>query len=259
MERLRTPLISGAAARPREVAAVALAGAAAWVVLLWLLRGSSMGMGMGSTMGLSILAFLGAWTLMMAAMMLPAVSPVAALYARSIERSPGGGPAPARLAQFVLGYLAVWAAIGLPAFVVALAVDAIAMAAPGAVRWGVVAVLVALAAYQLTPLKQLCLRHCRSPLSHLLAYWSYSGPARDFRVGSHHGLYCAGCCWPLFLLLVAVGTMNLGAMLALTAVIAAEKLLPHGIAVSRAVAAVALLLAVAIAVSPELFTRVTSI
>jgi predicted metal-binding membrane protein len=250
-------LISGAAARPRDVAAVALAGAAAWVVLLWLLRGSSMGM--GSTMGFSVLAFLGAWTLMMAAMMLPAVSPVAALYARSIGRSSGGEPAPGgRLAQFALGYLAVWAGIGLPAFAVALAVDALAVAAPGAVRWGVVAVLVALAAYQLTPLKQLCLRHCRSPLSQLLHYGSYSGPARDLRVGSHHGLYCAGCCWPLMLLLVAVGTMNLGAMLALTVVIAAEKLLPHGVAVSRAVAAAALLLAVALAASPEVFTRVTS-
>src|SRR5207253_5743793 len=114
-----------------------------------------------------------------------------------------------------------------------------------AVRWGVVGVLVAVAVYQLTPLKRLCLEHCRSPLSQLLHYAGYRGPLRDLRVGAHHGLYCTGCCWPLFLLLVAVGTMNLGAMLVLTIVIAAEKLLPHGLAISRVTAAAAVVLAVA--------------
>jgi predicted metal-binding membrane protein len=90
-----------------------------------------------------------------------------------------------------------------------------------------------------------------------MRYASYEGRLRDFRVGLHHGLFCAGCCWPLFLLLVAVGTMNLWAMLALTAVVAAEKLLPHGIAISRGVAALAALLAVAFVVSPALFAQVT--
>jgi predicted metal-binding membrane protein len=206
---------------------------------------------MGSTMGLSIVGFLGAWTLMMAAMMLPAVSPVAALYVRSFDR-PGGF----RLAEFVIGYLVVWAAIGLPAFAVALAADSFGMAVPGAVRWAVVGVLLAVAVYQLTPLKRLCLEHCRSPLSQLLHYAGYSGNLRDLRVGAHHGLYCAGCCWPLFLLLVAVGTMNLLVMLALTLVIAAEKLLPHGVAISRVAAAGAVLLAAAFAVSPALYARV---
>jgi predicted metal-binding membrane protein len=76
------------------------------------------------------------------------------------------------------------------------------------------------------------------------------------RVGADHGLYCAGCCWSLFLLLVAVGTMNLAAMLILTAVIAGEKLLPHGIAMSRAVAVLAVALALAFAISPALATQV---
>jgi predicted metal-binding membrane protein len=133
------------------------------------------------------------------------------------------------------------------------------MAEMGAVRWGVVGVLLALAVYQLTPLKRLCLEHCRSPLSQLLHYVSYEGQLRDLRVGAHHGLYCAGCCWPLMVLLVAVGTMNLGAMLVLTAVIAAEKLLPHGLAISRATAAAAVVLAAAFAVSPALFARLTGI
>jgi predicted metal-binding membrane protein len=206
---------------------------------------------MGSSMGLSVVGFVGAWTLMMAAMMLPAVSPVAALYARSFEGTRTG-----RLPQFVLGYLLVWAAIAIPAYAVAVAVDRIAMAAPEAVRWAVVAILVAVAIYQLTPLKNLCLEHCRSPLSQLLHYAGYEGHLRDLRVGAHHGLYCAGCCWPLMLLLVAVGTMNLGAMLVLTAVIAAEKLLPNGIAISRATGAGAVLLAAAFAASPPLFALI---
>lgn len=244
-------MIDRAARRPRDVAAIALAGAAAWVAVTWLVSGSAMGM--GPTMGLSMLGFVGAWTLMMTAMMLPAVSPVAALYVRSFQP-----PDARRLIEFALGYLLVWGAIGVPAFGLALALDAAFMAEAGAVRWVVVGLLVALAVYQLTPLKRLCLEHCRSPLAQLLHYAGYRGVLRDLRVGAHHGLYCAGCCWPLMVLLVAVGTMNLLVMLALTAVVAAEKLLPHGLMVSRAVAATAVGLAVAFAVSPELFARLVS-
>lgn len=242
-------MIWNAAVRPRDMAALAFAGAVAWVGVLWYVYGS--GMGMGSTMGLSIVPFLGGWTLMMAAMMLPAVAPVAALYVRTFEATPHR-----RLIEFALGYLVVWAVIGVPAFGVALEVDRLSTSAPWTVRWGVVGVLLVLAVYQLTPLKQLCLKHCRSPLSQLLRYAAYRGRLRDLRAGAHHGLYCAGCCWPMFLLLVAVGTMNLGAMLALTAVIVAEKLLPHGLAISRAVAGIAIVFAVAFAVSPALLARV---
>ena len=248
MAGLRPPVISSAARRPRDIATVALVGAAAWVGVLWLVHGSSMSM--GPTMGLSAVAFLGAWTLMMAAMMLPLVAPVAALYVGTFEP-----PARIRLAEFALGYLLVWAAMGVPAFGVAVAVQAVSMSAPGALRWVVVGVLLAVAVYQITPLKQLCLKHCRSPLSQLQCA-TYLGRLRDMRVGVHHGLYCAGCCWSLFLLLVAVGTMNLAAMLILTAVIAGEKLLPHGIAMSRAVAVLAVALALAFAISPALATQV---
>jgi predicted metal-binding membrane protein len=239
------------AARPsRDIAAVAFAGAVAWVGVVWLLRGGAMGM--GSTMGMSLLGFMGAWTLMMAAMMLPAVSPVAVLYVRSF-----GGSDARRLAEFGLGYLVVWGAIGLPGFGIALGTDWLSMALPGAARWAVAVVLLAVAGYQLTPLKRFCLEHCRSPLSQLLHYAGFRGPVRDLRVGAHHALYCAGCCWPLMVLLVALGTMNMVAMLALTAVVAAEKLLPGGLAITRAVAAAAVVIAAAFAVSPGLFSRLT--
>lgn len=237
-------MTSTAARRPRDLAGVALVAAAAWVGVLWLVRA---GMPMGSTMGLPPAAFVGAWTLMMAAMMLPAVAPVAALYARSLEDRP------ATVLGFGAGYLLVWAAMGIPAFGVATLADAAAMDHPAVFRWGLVAALIGTAAYQLTPVKRLCLDHCRSPLAQLLHYAEYRGRLRELRVGAHHALYCCGCCWPLMVLLIAVGTMNLIAMLALTGVIAAEKLLPHGEAVSRTASAASLALALVVAVSPAAF------
>src|SRR5579863_988360 len=165
----------------RDITTVALVAAAAWVGVIMVMRGSEMAM--GSTMGLSLAAFLGAWALMMAAMMLPAVAPVASLYVRAVAT-----PHAERIAQFVFGYLLVWTLLGLPAFAIASGVDALAMAWPAPARWGVILVLAAVAAYQFTPLKKLCLAHCRSPLSQLLHLANYSGPLRDLRVGFHHGL-----------------------------------------------------------------------
>jgi len=241
-------MVRTASRSTRDVAALTLAGATAWVGVALAVRGSESGM--GASMGLSLVAFLGAWALMMAAMMLPAVAPVASLYVRTMAGAGG-----ARLTVFALGYLGVWALIGLPAFAVALAVDALAMGSPGLARGGVVAVLVALAVYEVTPLKRLCLEHCRSPLSQLLHYSTYRGRLRTLRVGVHHGLACAACCWPMMLLLVAVGTMNLAAMLVLTVVILAEKLLPRPEIVTRVIAGAALVGAILLAISPPLFER----
>ena len=227
----------------RNLGAGVLAAAGAWVGVLVLNR--SAGMEMGATMGMGPIAFVAAWTLMMAAMMLPSVAPVATLYVRGFD-----GRQLDRLALFVLGYLLVWTLIGVPAFLVAVGVDSLSMLDRGLMRWILVAVLLAVAAYQLTPLKRVCLSHCRSPLSQLLRYASVRGSLRDLRVGAHHGLYCAGCCWPLMLLLVAAGVMNLLVMLALTAVIAGEKLLPRGELVTRAIAVAALAAAVLLAAFP---------
>jgi predicted metal-binding membrane protein len=71
--------------------------------------------------------------------------------------------------------------------------------------------------YQLTPFKDVCLRHCRSPLMQLLHYANFKRRWRDLRVGLHHGLYCVGCCWGLMAVLIAVGSMNVAAMAALAA------------------------------------------
>src|SRR5437868_3932514 len=91
-----------------------------------------------------------------------------------------------------------------------------------------VAVFITAGIYQLTPWKDWCLRRCRSPIGALMYYLGFKGRSRDVRVGLHHGATCAGCCWGLMIVLIAVGAMNVAVMAALAAVIFAEKLWRHG-------------------------------
>jgi len=201
---------------------------------------------MPGSMGLGLPAFVGVWALMMAAMMLPAVAPVAGAYSRSFKQRRRR-----QLVEFASGYLLVWAGSGLPAFAGALLVDRLSglnTFAPRAVAAGA---LVAVAAYQLTPLKRMCLDHCRSPLSQLLHYAGFRGRLRDLRVGMHHGAFCLGCCWALMLVLIALGTMNVFVMLGLVAVVVLEKYTTHGEALSQLVAVVAVALAVAAVAVPQ--------
>lgn len=226
------------------VAALLVVAAAAWVGTV------AVAGGMGATpgaMGMALPAFLAVWLLMMAAMMLPAVAPVARLYLRTITAS-----RPQRVGLFLTGYLAVWTAAGVPAFGLAVAAGWAAQTHPTAAQVAAVGTFLGVAAYQLSPLKDMCLRACRSPLGLLLRYSSYGGRFRDLRVGWHHGLYCLGCCWALFAALLALGTMNLLPMVVLATVVAGEKLWGHGVALSRGVAVAAALLAAAVAVHPQL-------
>jgi len=200
---------------------------------------------MGATMGLAPAAFLAVWTGMMAAMMAPSVAPVGALYARTVQTS----RAP-RLAAFAVSYLMVWAAAGIPALLLASWLDSLSMDNARAGRLALAGALAVCGLYELSPLKQACLRHCRSPLGLLMHYSSYQGELRDFRAGLHHALYCLGCCWALMVVLVAVGTMNLLAMAVLALVILLEKVWSRGVMVSRLVAVAALVLAGLVAVLP---------
>jgi len=84
-----------------------------------------------------------------------------------------------------------------------------------------------------------------------MRYASYRGALRDLRAGAHHGLYCLGCCWALFVALIALGTMNLVAMAALAALLTAEKLWDHGPSLSRVMAVAGLALAVVVLVHPS--------
>ena len=208
-------------------------------------------MSMAGTM--SFTAYLVGWVAMMAAMMFPAIAPVVRLYSRAAAR---GTVAPVPV--FVAGYLLVWSAIGVPAYFLWRALDEpLAAGEASAGRFAGI-VLVVAAVYQLTPLKQTCLRHCRSPMS---VFTHASGdparPAVALRIGAVHGTYCLGCCWALMAILVAVGTMHLAWMAALAAVIFIEKIAPRGELFATGVAAASAVLGVWLLFDPTSISTLT--
>jgi predicted metal-binding membrane protein len=214
---------------PRELAlpwiAAAAVAAAAWVVTVAQAR--NMGNQPG-TMGLALFPFLGLWVLMMAAMMLPSVTPVAVLWTRSISGTSTGLARGGRIGLFLSGYLLAWASFGVIAFAALTGAGRLLTASPMWAKWLGVAIFGTAGIYQLTPWKDWCLRHCRSPIGALMHYVGFKGRSRDIRVGIHHGVTCIGCCWGLMILLIAVGVMNVAIMAALAVVIFAEKLWRRG-------------------------------
>jgi predicted metal-binding membrane protein len=211
---------------------VAALTAGAWAVIIILAR--QMGNGPG-TMGLPLLPFLGLWVVMMAAMMLPSVTPVAVLWGRLISDASAGGGRFVRMGTFLSGYLLTWAAVGAVAFAALSGAGRLLAASSTAAKWLGVGIFIAAGIYQLTPVKDWCLRGCRSPIGALMYYLGFKGRSRDLRVGLHHGATCAGCCWGLMIVLIAVGVMNVAVMAALAAVIFAEKLWRHGKLLAQAV------------------------
>jgi predicted metal-binding membrane protein len=216
------------------IAVVAVA-AVAWAVTVMLAR--KMGNGPG-TMGLALLPFLGLWVVMMAAMMLPSVAPVAVLWTRLISGGSAGAGRALRMSAFLAGYLLTWAAVGAVAFAALAGTGRLLTASPAAAKWLGVAIFIGAGAYQLTPWKDWCLRRCRSPIGALMYYLGFKGRSRDVRVGLHHGATCAGCCWGLMILLIAVGVMNVAVMAALAVVILVEKLWRYGKPFGQAVGVV---------------------
>ncbi|WP_079430974.1 MULTISPECIES: DUF2182 domain-containing protein [Streptomyces] len=225
---MATPLTRRAVA-PASWASLLAAAALAWLLTV---RGAS-GMTPGpGTMGRGLWGFLVLWGLMMAAMMLPAVAPFVSLYLRTLRARSTGWVRAARSTGLVLGYLCAWEAFGLVAFGAAWAGGELAARAPDAAPWAGALVLAGAGLYQVTPLKDRCLSHCRSPLGFLLHFGNRSGRLRDLRVGFCHGGYCVGCCWGLMVVLVAVGVMNLAWMAALAGAVFLEKVWRHGKAFS---------------------------
>ena len=216
-----------------------------------------MGNGAG-TMGMSFVAFVAMWTAMMAAMMFPSMAPVAILWTRSIVHRSSSAVASYRIAMFVTGYLLAWAFAGVLAFLGLMLFEQVLVLAGKHAGWLGAAIFVTAGVYQLTSFKDVCLRHCRSPMSLLVHYTNFRGPGLDLRVGFHHGLYCVACCWGLMLILVAVGVMNIPAMAALTIVIFAEKLLRHGLLIARLIGISFFAAAVVAVIFPNLFPGLKS-
>jgi predicted metal-binding membrane protein len=136
---------------------------------------------------------------------------------------------------FLASYLVLWTAFSLAATLAQWALHSLLLISPMMVGTSPVlgSVLLVLAGiYQWTPFKQACLRHCRTPLQFLLAYWQ-DGTAGSFLIGLRHGAYCLGCCWLLMAVLFAVGVMNLAWIAALSVFVLLEKIIPRGLWVAK--------------------------
>jgi predicted metal-binding membrane protein len=192
-----------------------------------------------------VAVFVAGWTLMVIAMMLPGSLPLINLFAHMVAVRPGRA---GLLARLIAGYLGVWALFGAAAFRGDAYIHAAAARIPAAAeasQWIGVAILLLAAVYQATPLKDMCLTKCRSPYLFLAEHWRGKNAAREaLSVGVRHGLFCVGCCWTLMLLMFAVGGVNLGWMLALGAVMAAERSFRWGRHLTLPVGAALLLAAI---------------
>ncbi len=199
--------------------------------------------------------FLGVWVVMMAAMMFPSIAPMVMMFSRIQEgkRERGQAPAAGATAIFVAGYLVAWGTAGLIGYAIvesgrSLDLGFLAWDQGGPYVAG--GVIVAAAIYQLTPLKDVCLRNCRSPLMFLLER-SRPGRAGALRMGIEHGGFCVGCCWMLMAALFALGVMSLGWMAFIAALIATEKLVPWRAVANRGIAVLLLVLGIAVAFASE--------
>jgi predicted metal-binding membrane protein len=190
--------------------------------------GMSMGRPTAWSVGHYALIFTMWWT-MMVAMMLPSGAPVILLYGR-VAKNAHAEAQPAT-ALFLAGYLAAWGGFSLVATFLQYVLERIELLAPMLMasqsRWLSVALLISAGSYQLSPLKDVCLRHCRSPAQFLSSHYR-PGLVGALRMGLLHGTYCIGCCWLLMALLFVGGVMNLAWIALLTLMVAAEKLLPFG-------------------------------
>ena len=193
-------------------------------------------------------AYVAAWAVMMTAMMLPSAAPMIALYAATQRNEPRAGARGLAVGTFAVAYLVLWAATGLPAYVAGLGLMALSQTT---LAYVIAVVLVVAGAFQWTPLKRICLRHCRSPIGFLLGHWR-PGLRGALAMGWAHAWYCVGCCWALMGVLVVAGAMGLPWVLLIACIVAAEKLLPGGERFARVTGVLLAGLGVMMAIRPEL-------
>jgi predicted metal-binding membrane protein len=195
--------------------------------------------------------FVAIWTVMMAAMMLPAAMPMILIFASAQARRERHAAVPTWI--FTAGYILVWLAAGMLVYVlVQIGSDlATRLTSTDRSNWAPLALgatLLASGLYQFTPIKRVCLTHCRSPFAFVAQHWR-DGRAGALQMGLRHGAYCLGCCWALFAVMVAAGVMSLAWMLLLTLVVFVEKVLPQGRRSSHMIGVALILLGVLVASS----------
>ena len=175
------------------------------------------------------------WSVMMVAMMLPAVSSMLLAFATINRRRRERHEPDVATAVFLCGYLFVWVGFSVLATLVQWGLQSAALLSPMMVSTSPIlggTLLIAAGIFQWTPLKDVCLAHCRSPMTFIFSDWR-EGIGGAVRMGLHHGAFCVGCCWALMALLFVVGVMNLLWIAALTIFVVIEKLAPHGGIVGR--------------------------
>jgi predicted metal-binding membrane protein len=229
---------------PEVVATLLAAAGLAW----WSTADRMAGMDAGPGTDLGTLGwFTGVWAVMMAAMMLPSLTPTAAVYTALVRREPS------RMLLFAGGYLLVWSAAGVVAyglFELGKSLFANTTAWHSGGRWLAASVLVLAALYQLTPYKRAFLLRCRTPLRFLSASWRESRSGA-FVMGLRNGGWCVGCSWALMAALFALGVMSLTWMALIAALVALEKVGPWGRMAKLATAGVLVVLAVAMLAVPH--------
>jgi predicted metal-binding membrane protein len=229
--------------------------AAAWAMLIW--QQTSMGMAMNTpTMGMRAPLFLIVWVVMMVAMMFPTAAPMILAFHKVQAGKRARGETFVSTWVFVAAYMLVWALSGVLAYVGAAGAEAIAAQAKlsggMAARIGGVLLVVA-GAYQLSPLKNMCLAKCRTPITFILTSWR-DGTMGALRMGLEHGFFCLGCCWLLFLVLFPLGIMNIAAMAVVTLLVYAEKTLTVGERIAKLAGIALILYGVTVLVFPRTLT-----
>lgn len=223
--------------RDQAIAKAAL-GCVTFVAWIYLLVGAGMDMdhaGMSLTEPMAMawstgfaIAMFAMWAVMMVAMMLPSAAPMILLFGTISRRRNEQGAQAVAASAFAGGYLIVWISFALAATILQYGLEqalvmSMAMRTTSSLLAG--GILVGAGIYQLTPLKQACLRHCRSPLDFIMARWR-RGTRGALVMGCEHGAYCLGCCWGLMALLFVGGVMNLVWIAVLSLYVLAEKVLP---------------------------------
>lgn len=175
------------------------------------------------------------WSVMMVAMMLPSASPLILLHVRVNQQQEDGGDGFHGTVAFAIGYLLVWTSFSAVATLLQWGLEKLAVLSPMMASTSSLlgaGLLLAAGIYQLTPFKNACLRHCRSPVHSLMQHWR-RGTSGAFMMGFHHGVYCIGCCWLLMALLFVFGVMNLVWIAVLSVFVLLEKVVPRGELVAR--------------------------
>ncbi len=170
------------------------------------------------------------WSIMMIGMMLPSVTPAVLIYQGIARKAARDGQTITPTWVFTLGYLLTWVLFSLLATVAQWGLDSAALLSPMMVTTSATlgaALLIAAGVYQWLPIKNACLRHCRSPIEFISSHWQ-TGSKGALKMGAQHGLYCLGCCWVLMSLLFLGGVMNLVWIAVITLFVLIEKLLPYG-------------------------------